>query len=242
MYLWTVTQLQNMEHHILKADFLHEKICKKGKILRCLLKLYHKPWDNLTFPQFRLSVVPFVCPQFLSVGSGKVMFVMLVIQNKAKQISIYIETSERNKCKAWTERGLYILYILYFIVIYCKSIKHNVGIKFKYCKCKLCLTQNVKNYVNTETTLVYIDKRLTNDRPDLSSERPPPNDRALTSKKKISLVKSPRLGSTPRLTDWPTVSCKVTLTLTDKCRCSFYCALLTLRVSAPIGGHLQVVL
>jgi hypothetical protein len=31
--------------------------------------------------------------------------------------------------------------------------------------------------------------------------------------KKISLVKSPRLGSTPRHTDWLTVSCKVTLTL-----------------------------
>jgi hypothetical protein len=28
---------------------------------------------------------------------------------------------------------------------------------------------------------------------------------------------------------------------TQQCRCSFYCALLTLHVSAPIGGHLQVV-
>jgi hypothetical protein len=28
----------------------------------------------------------------------------------------------------------------------------------------------------------------------------------------------------------------------NKCRCSFHCALLTLHVSAPIGGHLQVVL
>jgi hypothetical protein len=28
----------------------------------------------------------------------------------------------------------------------------------------------------------------------------------------------------------------------NKCRCSLYCALLTLHVSAPIGGHLQVVL
>jgi hypothetical protein len=28
----------------------------------------------------------------------------------------------------------------------------------------------------------------------------------------------------------------------NKCQCSFYCALLTLHVSAPIGGHLQVVL
>jgi hypothetical protein len=27
----------------------------------------------------------------------------------------------------------------------------------------------------------------------------------------------------------------------NKCRCAFYCALLTLHVSAPIGGHLQVV-
>jgi hypothetical protein len=30
--------------------------------------------------------------------------------------------------------------------------------------------------------------------------------------------------------------------VSNKCRCSFYCALLTLHVSAPIGGHLQVVL
>jgi hypothetical protein len=28
----------------------------------------------------------------------------------------------------------------------------------------------------------------------------------------------------------------------NKCRCSFYCALLTLHVSAPIDGHLQVAL
>jgi hypothetical protein len=28
----------------------------------------------------------------------------------------------------------------------------------------------------------------------------------------------------------------------NKCRCSFYCALLTLHVSSLIGGHLQVVL
>jgi hypothetical protein len=27
----------------------------------------------------------------------------------------------------------------------------------------------------------------------------------------------------------------------NQCRCSFYCALFTLHVSAPIGGHLQVV-
>jgi hypothetical protein len=27
----------------------------------------------------------------------------------------------------------------------------------------------------------------------------------------------------------------------NKCLCSFYCVLLTLHVSAPIGGHLQVV-
>jgi hypothetical protein len=27
----------------------------------------------------------------------------------------------------------------------------------------------------------------------------------------------------------------------NQCRCSFYCALLPLHVSAPIGGHLQVV-
>jgi hypothetical protein len=47
-------------------------------------------------------------------------------------------------------------------------------------------------------------------RPDLSLERAPPNDRTVTlKKKKRSLVKSSRLGSTPRLT----VSYNVTLTL-----------------------------
>jgi hypothetical protein len=39
--------------------------------------------------------------------------------------------------------------------------------------------------------------------------------RGKKKKKNISLVKSPKLGSTPRHTDWLTVSCKVTLTLTD---------------------------
>jgi hypothetical protein len=43
----------------------------------------------------------------------------------------------------------------------------------------------------TETTLDYIDKRLTKDRPDLSSKRAPPNDRTVTfKKKKISGQKS----------------------------------------------------
>jgi hypothetical protein len=34
----------------------------------------------------------------------------------------------------------------------------------------------------------------------------------------------------------------IEISVRNKCRCSFYCALLTLHVSAPIGGHLQVVL
>jgi hypothetical protein len=38
--------------------------------------------------------------------------------------------------------------------------------------------------------------------------------RNLKKKKKKTLVRSPKLGSTPRHTDWLTVSCKVTLTLT----------------------------
>jgi hypothetical protein len=40
-------------------------------------------------------------------------------------------------------------------------------------------------YVNTETTTDYIDKRLTNDRPDLSSERAPQIRQDCNFKKKI---------------------------------------------------------
>jgi hypothetical protein len=56
-------------------------------------------------------------------------------------------------------------------------------------------------------------QKLTHDRPDLSSERAPPKDKIETLKKK-SLIKSLKLGSTPRHTDWLTVSRNVTLTLT----------------------------
>jgi hypothetical protein len=56
---------------------------------------------------------------------------------------------------------------------------------------------------------------------DLSSERAPQIRQDCNFKKKIiSLVRSPKLGSTPRHTDWLTVSCKVTLTLTDWLRIS----------------------
>jgi hypothetical protein len=59
-------------------------------------------------------------------------------------------------------------------------------------------------YVEESTD--YIDNRLTDDRSDLSSERAPQigqdcNFQRKTKKKIISLVKSPRLGSTPRHTD-----------------------------------------
>jgi hypothetical protein len=40
---------------------------------------------------------------------------------------------------------------------------------------------------------------------------------------------------------WSYPSIYVETSVRNKCRCSFYCALLTLHVSAPIGGHLQVV-
>jgi hypothetical protein len=39
--------------------------------------------------------------------------------------------------------------------------------------CELCVTLECKLYVHTDTTTDYNDKRLTNDRPDLSSERAP---------------------------------------------------------------------
>jgi hypothetical protein len=54
----------------------------------------------------------------------------------------------------------------------------------------------------------------TNDRPDLSSERAPHIDKTETLRKiNKYLVMSPRRGSTPRQTDWLTVSFNVTLTL-----------------------------
>jgi hypothetical protein len=60
----------------------------------------------------------------------------------------------------------------------------------------------------------------TNDRPVLSSERASHGMKNVTvrcipySERKKYLVISPRCGSTPRLTDWLTVSRNVTLTLT----------------------------
>jgi hypothetical protein len=38
------------------------------------------------------------------------------------------------------------------------------------------------------------------------------------------------------------ISIYIETSVRNKCRCSFYCALLTLHGSASIGGHLQVVL
>jgi hypothetical protein len=73
-------------------------------------------------------------------------------------------------------------------------------------------------------------QRLTHDKPDLSSERVPQKDKTVTLKKK-SLVKSPRLCSTPRHTDWLTVSSNVTLTLTwPMSRSEFGLALLPDRI------------
>jgi hypothetical protein len=69
------------------------------------------------------------------------------------------------------------------------------------------------NSVNTDKWHNYGLTR-TNDRPILSSERVPHKDRTVTFEKKKYLVMSPRRGSTSRQTDWLTVSCNVTLTLT----------------------------
>jgi hypothetical protein len=54
----------------------------------------------------------------------------------------------------------------------------------------------------------------TKDRPVLSSERAPHKTRPQLSNSYKYLVMSPRWGSTPRLTDWLTVSRSVTLTVT----------------------------
>jgi hypothetical protein len=60
--------------------------------------------------------------------------------------------------------------------------------------------------------ILYI---LTNVRPVLSSERAPSTKtRQKLSNSNKHLVMRPRWGSTPRLTDWLTVSRNVTLTLT----------------------------
>jgi hypothetical protein len=57
-------------------------------------------------------------------------------------------------------------------------------------------------------------RRLTNDRPDLSSESASHMDGTVTFNQNKYLVMSPRRGSTPRQTHWLTVSRKMTLTLT----------------------------
>jgi hypothetical protein len=59
---------------------------------------------------------------------------------------------------------------------------------------------------------------MTNDRPDLSSERAPYRAKTATFKQQPSdrkqfLVTSPRMGSMPWHNDWLTASCNVTLTL-----------------------------
>jgi hypothetical protein len=76
--------------------------------------------------------------------------------------------------------------------------------------CKILLTWEVP-------TLLYIascgrHEQMTD--PTSRQRGRPQMTRQKLKKKKRSLVKSPRLGSTPRLTDWLTVSRKVTLTLT----------------------------
>jgi hypothetical protein len=72
----------------------------------------------------------------------------------------------------------------------------------------------------------------TKDRPVVSSERAPHKNRIVLPNSNKHLVMSPRWGSTPRLTDWLTVSRYVPLTLTVqlaisrnhtkswKCKCS----------------------
>jgi hypothetical protein len=69
----------------------------------------------------------------------------------------------------------------------------------------VCNTE-CKLYVHTDTTTDYNDKRLTNDRPDLSSERAPQirHDCNLKKKKSISGQKS-QIGLDTK-TDWLTVS------------------------------------
>jgi hypothetical protein len=45
-----------------------------------------------------------------------------------------------------------------------------------------------------DTTTDFIDKGLTDDRPDLSLERAPPNDRTVTFKKKIISGQKSQIG------------------------------------------------
>jgi hypothetical protein len=73
----------------------------------------------------------------------------------------------------------------------------------------MCVTQ----YVNILCKYwLTVDWQMTD--PTSRQRGRPQMKRQKLSKKKRSLVKSPRLGSTPRLTYWLTVSCNVTLILT----------------------------
>jgi hypothetical protein len=65
-----------------------------------------------------------------------------------------------------------------------------------YCivfNCELCVIQSA-NCMYIDTTTDFIDKWLTDDRPDLSSERAPPNDRTVAFKKKIISGQKPQIG------------------------------------------------
>jgi hypothetical protein len=80
----------------------------------------------------------------------------------------------------------------------------------------------VSNTLNVNHLCTYWQLTIDLDwhnRPDLSSERAPPTDKTENSRlvlflKKQTLVRSPKVGSTPRRTDWLTVSRKVTVTVT----------------------------
>jgi hypothetical protein len=119
-----------------------------------------------------------------------------------------------------------LLYILYFIVIYkevyntCDYLRVNIVIGNANNLCKYW-----------PITVGCIDKDWQMTDPTSRQRRGPKTKRKDSNFEKkniyIYLVKSPRLGSTPRHTDWLTVSCNVTLTLTIACSSSF-CLTITL--------------
>jgi hypothetical protein len=125
--------------------------------------------------------------------------------------------------------------ILDFVMTYLRdmslqSLLCSVSVYTFHCNPRLCITVHDEHFEMTISNILtilpkraafpknnfdfdimyilknYYELRLTNDRPDLSSQRAPRIDRKATfrqqpSSRKWCLVTSPRVGSTPRHTD-----------------------------------------
>jgi hypothetical protein len=84
-------------------------------------------------------------------------------------------------------------------------------IYIKYMTCKMGGKKtNKQTKEKMDNGQLLLTDWLTRDRPDLSSERAPNKDNPAIFRQNKYLVASPKMGSTPRHTDWLTVSCNVT--------------------------------